>query len=136
MRGEPGSGPLCDGHSSPTCRLQLQTWAPGWLRMGAGEGTVQRSQITANSQTPQTISPQSGEASIGQALGVPEGPTYSSQHPGAWGGFLQTPVLLGHSCWITHTSFPQGSTPFTHQHPRLSDRRSRSPSTGWACPRL
>ena len=29
MRGEPGSGPLCDGHSSPTRRLQLQTWAPG-----------------------------------------------------------------------------------------------------------
>ena len=30
MRGEPGSGPFRDGHSSPTCRLQLQTWAPGW----------------------------------------------------------------------------------------------------------
>ena len=26
LRGEPGSGPFRDGHSSPTCRLQLQTW--------------------------------------------------------------------------------------------------------------
>ena len=26
VRGEPGSGPFRDGHSSPTCRLQLQTW--------------------------------------------------------------------------------------------------------------
>ena len=72
MSGEPGSGPLHDGHSSPTCTAtaaDLGTPGAGWPRMGAGEGTVQKSQIPANSQTPQTISPQSGKASIGQALG-------------------------------------------------------------------
>lgn len=72
MRGELGSGPLHDGHSSPTCTAtaaDLGSPGAGWPRMGAGEGMVQKSQIPANSQTPQTISPQSGKASIGQALG-------------------------------------------------------------------
>lgn len=106
MRGEPGSGPFRDGHSSPTCRLQLQTWAPGWPHMEAGEGTVQKSQIPANSQTPQTISPQSGEALIGQALGGPRGSNLFITTPGGVGELPTDPSSPRPQLEITHTSFP------------------------------
>lgn len=40
MRGEPGSGPLHDGHSSPTCTAtaaDLGTPGAGWPHMGGQE---------------------------------------------------------------------------------------------------
>lgn len=97
----------------PHARLQLQTWAPqvqAGHMWGQERAWSRKARYPPTARHPKPLLHSQGRHPSARPWGGPRGSNLFITTPRdvEGGGFLQPPVVLGHSCWVTHTSFPPG----------------------------